>query len=150
MRKFNAKSRDEKLLMIRLLQSLQHLLDNNKASPQLMKNSYVQEWLQGRINEANSLNWNLNDNSIPNTKIFSYTSADKSEKYRMFRCGPKRAGIDFEGNRSIDEDISVSISSGLIDQSDVGLTTLLLPEIDLGLDENDFLSIMSYEGYQLK
>ena len=39
----------------------------------------MQEWLQGRINEANSLNWNLNDNSIPNTKIFSYTSADKEK-----------------------------------------------------------------------
>ena len=38
----------------------------------------------------------------------------------------------------------------LIDQSDVGLTTLLLPEVALGLDENDFLSIMSYEGFQLK
>ena len=68
----------------------------------------------------------------------------------MFRCGPKRAGIDFEGNRSIDKDISVSLSSDLIGQSDVGLTTLLLPEVDLGLDENDFLSIMSYEGFQLK
>ena len=150
MRKFNAKSRDEKLLMIRLLQSMQHLLDNKKASPQLMKNSYVQEWLQGRINEANNLNWNLSNGSIPNTKIFSYTSVNQSDKYRMFRCGPKRAGIDFEGNRSIDKDISVSLSSELIDQNDVGLTTLLLPEVDLGLDENDFLSIMSYEGFQLK
>ena len=37
-----------------------------------------------------------------------------------------------------------------IGQNDVGLTTLLLPEVDLGLDENDFLSIMSYEGFQLK
>ena len=154
-KKFNAKSRDEKLLMIRLLQSMQHLLDNKKASPQLMKNPYVQEWLQGRINEANSLNWNLSNGSIPNTKIFSYilsiyTSIYEREKYRMFRCGPERAGIDFEGNRFIDEDISVSLSSELIDQNNVGLTTLLLPEVDLGLDENDFLSIMSYEGFQLK
>ena len=100
--------------------------------------------------DSNSFVFDSENGIIPNTKIFSYTSADKSEKYRMFRCGPKRAGIDFEGNRSIDEDISVSISSELIDQSDVGLTTLLLPEIDLGLDENDFLSIMSYEGFQLK
>ena len=71
-----------------------------------MKNLYVQEWLQGRINEANKLNWNLSNGSIPNTKIFSYilsiyTSIYEREKYRMFRCGPKRAGIDFEGNRSI-------------------------------------------------
>ena len=58
--------------------------------------------------------------------------------------------IEFEGNRFIDEDISVSLSSELIDQNNVGLTTLLLPEVDLGLDENDFLSIMSYEGFQLK
>tara|TARA_Y100001968_G_C19441586_1_gene762854 strand:- start:794 stop:3619 length:2826 start_codon:yes stop_codon:yes gene_type:complete len=149
MRKFNAKSRDEKLLMIRLLQSMQHLLDNKKASPQLMKNLYAQEWLQGRINEANRLNWNLSNGSIPNTKVYSFTSVDKSEKFKMFRCGPQRAGIGFEGNRSVDKDISVFYSES-INESDFALTTLLLPEVNLSLEDKDFLSIMSFEGYQLK
>ena len=150
MKHFNAKSRDEKLLMIRLLQAMEHLLENEDSSPQLMKNSYAKKWLQERINEANSLNWNLKDNSIPNTKIFSYPRSYAIGKSRKFQCGPKRAGIDLKKITLMNEKISLSLPSEFLDKDDINLGTLLLPDIDLGLEDKEFLSIISYEGYQLK
>ena len=87
---------------------------------------------------------------IPNTKIFSYTSTGGSSKHRNFQCGPNRAGIDFKKIRSMNEKISISLPSGFVEKQDVNLESLLLPDINLGLDDKDFLSIISYEGYQLK
>ena len=147
---FNAKSMDEKLLMIRLLQAMQHLLDNKRASPQLTKNSYAQNWLKNRIDETLTKRWNLKDSSIPNTKIFSYTATDGGRKHRKFQCGSKRAGIDFKKIRSMNNKISISLPSDFLEIQDVNIESLLLPDINLGLDDKDFLSIISYEGYQLK
>ena len=106
--------------------------------------------VERRIKETNTKQWNLKDNSIPNTKIFSYTSKVKNSKYRNFQCGAKKAGIDFKKIRSINEKISISLPSEFLDKNDINLESLLLPDISLGLDEKDFLSIISYEGYQLK
>jgi len=147
---FNAKSRDEKLLMIRLLQAMQHLLENKRASPQLMKNSYAQNWLKDRIDETLTKNWNLKNSSIPNTKIFSYTATDGGRKHRKFQCGSKRAGIDFKKIRSMNKKISISLPSDFLVIQDINLDSLLLPDINLSLDDKDFLSIISFEGYQLK
>ena len=147
---FNAKSRDEKLLMIRLLQAMQHLLDNKRASPQLMRNSFAQNWLKDRIDETLTKNWNLKDSSFPNTKIFSYTAIDGRRKFRLFQCGTKRAGIDLKKIKLIDKNIFVSLPSKFLEFEDINLNSLLLPSINLGLDDKDFLSIISFEGYQLK
>ena len=149
MSNFNAKTKDERLLMIRLLQAMEHVLENKKSSRYLMKNAYVQSWLKDRINEANQ-KWSLENTSIQNTKIFSFVSNDIDKDYRTFQCGGKRAGINFLEARSLKKALFKDLSSGYLQESDVKLTTLLLPEVDLGLDEEDFISILSYEGYQLK
>ena len=75
MNNFNAKTRDEKLLMIRLLQAMEHILENKNSSRHLKDNTYVQNWLSERIAEVNP-KWNLNNGSIPNTKIYSFVSND--------------------------------------------------------------------------
>ena len=149
MQNFNAKSRDEKLLMIRLLQALQHIIENENSSMLLIKNPYAQNWLKERIKQIPII-WNLEDPSIPNTKIFSYISNDNDKNFKTFQCGGKRAEIDFVEVRSVDEMILKSIPSSYNENQNIKLTTLLLPEVDLGLDDEDFLYILSYEGYQLK
>ena len=135
--------------MTRLLQAMEHLLENKNSSRYLMKNAYVQKWLKDRITEANQ-KWSLENTSIQNTKIFSFVSNDNDKDYRTFQCGGKRAGIDFKKVRSLDQVLFVALPSGFLENQDIRLTTLLLPEVDLGLDEENFLSILSYEGYQLK
>ena len=149
MNNFNAKTWDEKLLMIRLLQAMEHILENKNSSRHLKDNAYVQNWLSERIAEVNP-KWNLNNGSIPNTKIYSFVSNDSDKNYKTFQCGGKRAGIDFVKVRYVDKQLHDALPSGFTDNSEIKLTTLLLPEVDLGIDEADFMSILSYEGYQLK
>ena len=149
MNNFNAKTRDEKLLMIRLLQAMEHILENKNSSRPLKDNTYVQNWLNERIAEVNP-KWNLNNGSMPNTKIYSFVSNDNDKNYKTFQCGGKRAGIDFVKVRYVDKHLHDSLPSGFTDNSEFKLTTLLLPEVELGIDEDDFISILSYEGYQLK
>lgn len=149
MSNFNAKTSDEKLLMVRLLQAMEHILENKSSSRHLKENTYVQNWLSDRISEAKS-KWNLNNDSIPNTKIYSFASNDNDKNYKTFQCGGKRAGIDFVKVRSVDRQLLEALPSGFTENSEIKLTTLLLPEVDLGIDEDDFMSILSYEGYQLK
>ena len=146
---FNAKTRDEKLLMTRLLQAMEHILENKNSSRHLKDNNYVQNWLRDRISESKS-KWNLNNGLIPNTKIYSFVSNDNDKNYKTFQCGVKRAGIDFVKVRYVDKKLHDALPSGFTKNSEVKLTTLLLPEVDLGIDEDEFMSILSYEGYQLK
>ena len=149
MSNFNAKTKDERLLMIRLLQAMEHVLENKNSSRYLMYNAYVQNWLKDRINEANQ-KWSLENTSIQNTKIFSFVSNDNDKDYRTFQCGGKRAEINFAEARSLNKALFKDLSSGYLQEPGIKLTTLLLPEVDLRLDEEDFISILSYEGYQLK
>ena len=146
---FNAKTRDEKLLMTRLLQAMEHILENKNSSRHLKDNNYVQNWLRDRISESKS-KWNLNNGLIPNTKIYSFVSNDNDKNYKTFQCGVKRAVIDFVKVRYVDKKLHDALTSGFTKNSEVKLTTLLLPEVDLGIDEDEFMSILSYEGYQLK
>ena len=149
MSNFNAKTKDERLLMIRLLQAMEHVLENKNSSRYLMYNAYVQNWLKDRINEANQ-KWSLENTPIQKTKIFSFVSNDNDKDYRTFQCGGKRAEINFVEARSLKKALFKDLSSGYLQEPGIKLTTLLLPEVDLGLDEEDFISILSYEGYQLK
>ena len=42
------------------------------------------------------------------------------------------------------------LNSGYLGDDNIKLNKLLLPDLNLGLDDEDFQSILSYEGYQLK
>ena len=98
---FNAKSRDERMLMIRLLQATEHLLDNEKFSPYLDNNPYVKKWLKERISETKVKKWSLSDNINLILKYLVFFILNKIVNYKKFDCGPKRAGIDFAFIRSV-------------------------------------------------
>ena len=146
---FNAKSKSERLLLIRLLQTMEHLIDNETFSPYLDSNVYVKEWLKARISETKIKKWNLEDN-IQNTKVYSLLYPAYDTQYKKFDCGQKRAGIDFAAVRSVGDNFRLLLSSKFLEDKNLSLNKLLLPDLDLGLDDEDFQSILSYEGYQLK
>ena len=147
---FNAKSRDEQMLMIRLLEATEHLLDNEKFSPFLDNNPYVKKWLKDRISETKVNKWSLSDSTKPNTKVFSLLYPKQNSNYKKFDCGPKRAGINFAFIRSIKKDFKNLLNSEFLGDESIQLNKLLLPDLNLGLEDEDFQSILSYEGYQLK
>ena len=72
------------------------------------------------------------------------------QEYKKFDCGPKRAGIDFASIRSFDEKHRHLLSSKFLEDENISLNNLLLPDLNLGIDDEDFQTILSYEGYQLK
>ena len=146
---FNAKSKSERLLLIRLLQTMEHLIDNETFSPYLDSNVYVKKWLKARISETKIKKWNLEDN-IQNTKVYSLLYPAYDTQYKKFDCGPKRAGINFAAVRSVGDNFRLLLSSKFLEDKNFSLNKLLLPDLDLGLNDNDFQLILSYEGYQLK
>ena len=93
---------------------------------------------------------NANSSQGISSSLYSFVSNDNDKNYKTFQCGGKRAGIDFVKVRYVDKQLHDALPSGFTDNSEFKLTTLLLPEVDLGIDEDDFMSILSYEGYQLK
>ena len=42
------------------------------------------------------------------------------------------------------------LNSAFLGDESIQLNKLLLPDLNLGLEDKDFQSILSYEGYQLK
>lgn len=148
--KFNAKSRDERMLMIRLLEATEHLLENETFSPYLDRNTFVKKWLKERISETKVKKWSLTDKTKPTSKVYSLLYPKQHGNYKKFDCGPRRAGIDFASIRSVSDDFKNLLKSDFLGDNIIKLNKLLLPDLNLGLDDEDFQSILSYEGYQLK
>ena len=110
----------------------------------------MKKWLKERISETKVKKWSLTDNTKPNTKVFSLLYPKQNSNYKKFDCGPKRAGIDFASIRSVNDNFKNLLNSGYLGDDNIKLNKLLLPDLNLGLDDEDFQSILSYEGYQLK
>jgi hypothetical protein len=50
----------------------------------------------------------------------------------------------------VGDNFRLLLSSKFLEDKNFSLNKLLLPDLDLGLNDEDFQSILSYEGYQLK
>ena len=116
----------------------------------LDRNDFVKKWLKERISETKVKKWSLTDKAKPTSKVYSLLYPKKNSNYKKFDCGPKRAGIDFASIRSVSDDFQNLLNSDFLGDSIIKLNKLLLPDLNLGLDDEDFESILSYEGYQLK
>ena len=136
--------------MIRLLEATEHLLDNETFSPYLDRNAFVKKWLKERISETKVKKWSLTDSTKPTSKVYSLLYPKQNSNYKKFDCGPKRAGIDFASIRSLSDDFKNLLNSDFLGDNIIKLNKLLLPDLNLGLNDEDFQSILSYEGYQLK
>ena len=99
------------MLMIRLLEATEHLLDNETFSPYLDNNPYVKKWLKERISETKVKKWSLTDSTKPTTKVYSLLYPKQNSNYKKFDCGPKRAGIDFASIRSLSDDFKNLLNS---------------------------------------
>ena len=111
--------------MVRLLQSMEHLLNYPKASKKLKRNSYFQNWLKERIIETQTKKWSIKNSNHPNTKIFSFASIHAGGEKRKFLCGPQKAGINLSNQRLLDNHIINSLPSNFFEQNEIDITDLI-------------------------
>ena len=62
----------------------------------------------------------------------------------------KEQALNFAFIRSLKKDFKNLLNSAFLVDENIQLNKLLLPDLNLGLEDEDFQSILSYEGYQLK
>ena len=159
MDRFVTLKKDEKLLIKRLLQSMEHVLQYANRQPQLYQNLYAQKWLQERVNEVKEKKLKSSSGFYDTTKVFSFPGGayqtggffQQGDGINVFNCSAKRFKFDpskdFTSNvldYNFDQNI---LKSGNIEFS---ISELLIPELNLKVDNKDYLSVLTHEGYQLK
>ena len=153
--KFRRKSKEEQLLMKRLLQSMHVPLENLGSFNALLKNVAAQNWLQERVKEVGLNHIETRNGKQPPVKIFSLLSNPHGSKLKKqkFNCSIIRNGLSLAGifdgkseklNEYFDADAFVST------ETTPSLAQLLLPALDLQLENQEALALLGHEGYQLK
>ena len=159
MKRIISLKKDEKLLVKRLLQAMDHVLQNTDRQPFLHQNLYVQKWLQERVNEVKEKKLKSSSGFYDTTKVFSFPGGayqtggffQQGDGINVFNCSAKRFKFnprtEFTSNvldYNFDQNI---LKTGNIEFS---ISELLIPELNLKVDNKDYLSVLTHEGYQLK
>jgi len=150
MEKFNQQNNITKKLLYYLLLSMEHVLEKEKYYTRLHLNISAKSFLKDRVNEVKKI---LNYNSLINpTKVFSYPSGSMlgyGSGVHTFKCGLEKYGLNYyEMLKSKTFDTHYDINK--IHNIDVKLSDILLPDLDLNIRNEDYVNILSHEGYQLK
>ena len=143
MNKFNQQNDITKKLLYHLLLSMEHVLKNDNYYTRLQTNMSAKNFLKARVDEVkNILNYN---SQINPTKIFSYPSKFGN---RPFNCGVKRYGLNYkEMHRSKSFDTHFDINKL---HDNINLSDILLPDLELNIKNEDYINLLTHEGYQLK
>ena len=153
--RFRKKSKDERLLMKRLLQSMHVPLENLSSFNALLRNVAAQNWLRDRINEIGFDDINTKNGKQPPIKIFSLLSNPHGSKIKKpkFNCSIIRTGYSLAGVFGRDSKMLTDHfdDKNLVStETSPNLSQLLLPALNLQLDNLEALRLLGHEGYQLK
>ena len=149
MKRFNKQNSITKKLLYHLLLSMEHVLEKDKYYTRLQTNSAAKIFLSERVKEVKKI---LNKNSKKHsTKIFSYpaNSYNLSKNDNGFKCGIERYGLNYYEMHSI-KTFDTHFDTNKIHNIDLKLSEILLPDLDLSFNNEDYINILSHEGYQLK
>ena len=129
---------------------MEHVLEKERYYARLHINLSAKNFLKERVNEVKNI---LKYNSQTNlTKVFSFPSGfmlgDGSE-VQTFKCGLEKYGLNYyEMIKSKTFDTHYDINK--IHNIDIKLSDILLPDLDLNIRNENYVNILSHEGYQLK
>ena len=158
---FRKKSKEEQLLMKRLLQSMHVPLENLSSFNALMSNKDAQKWLQDRVNEVGLNDINTLNGEQPPVKIFSLLKPSVSVnspssikiKKQRFNCSLIRTGEFFSGTFvKSSEKLTANFNHRefVSTETSANLSQLLLPALNVAIENEELLSLLGHEGYQLK
>lgn len=149
MEKFQQQGSENKKLLYHLLLSMEHVLKKDKYYTRLQTNISAKKFLSERVKEVKKI---LNhDTKKYSTKIFSYpaNSYNLSNNDNGFKCGLEKYGLNYnEMHKSKIFDTHFDINQ--THNIDVKLSDMLIPDLDLNIRNEDYINILSHEGYQLK
>ena len=153
--RFRKKSKDEQLLMKRLLQSMHIPLENLSSFNALFRNVAAQNWLRDRINEVGLDDINTKNGKQPPIKIFSLLSNPHGSKIKkpkfncsIIRTGQSLAGIFGRDSEKLTDDFDHE--NFVSTETTPNLSQLLLPALNIKFDNKEALRLLGHEGYQLK
>ena len=150
MEKFQQQGSENKKLLYHLLLSMEHVLKNDNYYGRLQTNISAKNFLKARVNEVkNILNYN---SQINPTKIFSYPSYSynlaSGSGGQSFKCGIERYGLNYKKmHRSKSFDTHFYINKL---HDNINLSDILLPDLELNIKNEDYINLLTHEGYQLK
>ena len=153
--RFRKKSKDERLLMKRLLQSMHVPLENLSSFNALFRNIAAQNWLRDRINEVGLDDLKTKNGKQPPIKIFSLLKNPHGSKIKKpkFNCSIVRTGHSLAGIFGRDSEMLTDHfdDKNLVStETNPNLSQLLLPALNFQLDNSEALKLIGHEGYQLK
>ncbi len=150
--KFYNQSKETQKLLYYLLLSMEHVLNKQKIFyNRLHENNDASLFLEERVKEVKKL-LKLDKKKVY-TKLFSYPvngyfTLEKG-KYNLFNCGISRYGLNFF---NIFQSNTFKNFSGLygINSSGIGMAELLIPDLNFSIEKDNYLELLTHEGYQLK
>jgi hypothetical protein len=153
-------SGEDKLLVERLSQAMQIVIDHNRAYTQLSVNSAAQKWLKQFLDKVGWKELSENGQTYPPVRMFAIengvlgggsSGGTPYPKMRPFRCGFNQTKHNFIEARQIPEEFDGFSLGGTISELDKqDLITLLLPDLSSRLGDISVKQALTHEGYQLR
>ena len=150
--RFRKKSKDDQLLMKRLLQSMHLSLEHIGYFYPLFKNKDAQNWLRDRLDEVGLEEIDTNNGKQPPVKIFSLPNNINSSKkiIKGFNCSLTRTGVSLAETYSETLKENLDLAEFFSEGVTINLSQLLLPALNVELENEAALNLLGHEGYQLK
>ena len=145
--RFYQQNRTTRKLLLHLLLSMEHILKKEHYYRRLNINDEAKSFLSERVKEAKKI-LKINDKSNP-TKIFSYPTYTTIDQDIGFQCDTGRYGIDIN-NITESSFFNKYYDLEKLNDISINLSGLLLPDLNLEIDNNNYLNLLTHEGYQLK
>ncbi|MCE2517031.1 MAG: DUF1800 family protein [Alphaproteobacteria bacterium] len=149
-KRWRGRSTREKLLIKRLAQSFKLLLDARGRHPMIIRSEGGQDWMQSIVNEIGFDPITTSAGDVPPVKIF-VSGGDHWSNDDKFSCGGERAGIYLRQDSKITAE-GFRFNDTLAELSTIGasLDDLLLPDVNLGVSNENYVDLLTFEGFQLK
>ncbi len=152
MERFYNQSKETQKLLYYLLLSLEHVLNKQKIFyTRLYENKDASLFLKERVQEVKRA-LKLDRDKV-HTKLFSYPQngyiTSEKQKHNLFNCGIKRYGLNFfkiyqskTFNKFFDFD--------KLNDFGVNISQLLIPDLNFNIKTENYIDLLTHEGYQLK
>ena len=130
-------------------------LENLSSFNALFKNLDAQNWLAERIDEVGLDEIETHNGKQPPVKIFSLLKNPHGSKIKKqrFNCSLMRTGESLAGTfNKYSEKLRVNFNYRVLVSTETSPNTsqLLIPALNLKIENNEVLSLLGHEGYQLK
>ena len=149
-KRFRGRSPHEKLLIKRLMQSFRILLDNTARHRDLFQSPGGIAWMEGMMDQVGFDDIETVTGAHPPVKNFAEMQT-MSTMAKGFSCGAHRIGFNLRKEYRFDDNFfRFDEVKARAQAMDMDLSELLVPDLSLSISDDNYMDILTYEGYQLK